>query len=1856
MQNSIQKKAPDYLARNRRHRIWRKIVSALACIVVFCTTYALILPAITVGKELHCGKTEHVHTEDCYVKVGTGNQTAPSDAPDGTAPSESSDPSLPLEGTDPSLPPESTDPSLAPTEPDTYGEDTVPGTEPVHTHTDACYTLERGELTCTQPTEVPHTHTESCYLETSVLICELPETDGHTHESNCYDASGALTCGNEESEGHHHSPECYETKLELTCTLSVEPHQHTDECYAQNQVLTCTLSTEPAETEPQGTMSTEPAETETQEADVLTCTIPEGYGAHTHGEGCFDENGKQICQLKESEGHHHSTICYGLWELACKLEEHTHDLSCYSDPTADVETADDWEKTFADVGLIGKWSADVVAIAESQIGYKESEDNFTVEPDGKTINGYTRYGDWYGIPYGDWCAMFISFCLRYANVPAEAFPREASCPRWVEALQELEFYAPADGEYCPGVGDVVFFDHDADTLADHVGLVRRLRGETGFTTIEGNCNHSVAVQSYAVDDPTILGYGPLSVLSEVSPLSYASYGRNESDGSIWWGETINIAQITDPTTIQENVPYVIAGQYRRNVMTKSVQNDTTLITAQPLSDDGYLFHQIWYFEVNGDGYRIYFTDEQGSRTYLRLVDNALSLVTDVASASTFVASVAPEDVAGTGRLAFLSGSSYLNTVGQDGANCRGWSGWHELDAGSTLQLLQVTIGERQTAKRLETAVSPNAVINLFDYWTGAAKDIPDGDDHWDGGINENHNFKFYKDVANTYTPECGSMNVLQPQAVLNTGIVQRTLSNGYPALSGEPTITGGSTESLSYLFDPTVNSPGKESHHNVTGLLRINEEGYYYFNSRETMAEYIPDERYIAVYDKPGVMPNGAGDASDLGQFFPMNNAPQCMTLGSTNPVMNHYLGLTITTRFIQRYGGHSDVAMKKPTQFSFAGDDDVWIFIDNVLVADLGGAHASVRVTIDFSTGTITTTHANWSGPLTSTTTLLEQYQAAGAEGKTQWTTTEHAGENDTTYTTTTFADNTTHTLKFYYLERGNYDSNLELEYNLTEIPKTAIYKVDQLGNHVQGATFAVYAADQDYNMLESKSGSTADLSGEAGYDSAGNIIDASGNILAHALYKGTTNDRGEMIFMDQDEMPYTLSELEDMFGLHFILRETEAPPGYRVVAQDTHLEIWHGENQTLLQCKNSKESGTRAAPTLQVTATDTLCLRGPNQSWTSVEYCKPDGTVNGTLFAVIFKYVGNIDENGNATDFGSDSSWVPVYGNDLLGYHLVDMTDKSFLAGALEAAQKGQDYGDVTFNLSSNSTMQLTMRNLPGDITTYYRLLSNEQKGQTRYTVSYYWTPSTLAETTLDTIHRVYTFGEITGDEASFSAFDRVFGADIQVPNLNNIALVQKVDEDDQLINGATFAIYPVEQQSDGSFHYKTGNDDYVALSDSAKFGADGTITDGDTTIAALDTVVTSSWSDGIHHGTAAFTNLPQGQYLIREVKAPTGYLLNPHDIMVLVTDDTIYANAGTETDGISVGRGPGYVLNSLEYLASVGHINSTLTWIYGQVKLYPTSGITDTADTARTTGRFTDVTNPSVTPGYLTESFSGKTSASEADAARSYLIYEYKENVTAFNYAPNTDRETIPAGLQNPTGTRRLFATTGWPYYEIYQDYEYGKQVKGSSAIYEDWSDIPVTHLFSRSTYIRVKDEQATQLQVKKVSAASHETMLFGAQFRLYRQDEGQAPEYYCRTGDEVSWNTNPASALVVSTNADGLSSQRFTRLTNGTYYLEEIVAPAGYVLPPGPVKLELNQTVMTLPDLTEASGNSIAGEPEEGTNLYLYTVTVPNNTGYVLPETGGSGVLPYTMGGLLAICLSVPLLLVQRKRKKQNVTPF
>ncbi len=155
---------------------------------------------------------------------------------------------------------------------------------------------------------------------------------------------------------------------------------------------------------------------------------------------------EDMCSL---EPHEHSEECYDEdGNLICGKEEHTHTAACFSDENADVETAEIWEQTLPEREGLAR-QEQVALIAESQLGYAESVNNFILGED-ETQHGYTRYGAWYGNPYGEWNTMFTYFCLYYAGVSAEEIPCIGNARTWQVKLSECGLIRPPDTEQILG--------------------------------------------------------------------------------------------------------------------------------------------------------------------------------------------------------------------------------------------------------------------------------------------------------------------------------------------------------------------------------------------------------------------------------------------------------------------------------------------------------------------------------------------------------------------------------------------------------------------------------------------------------------------------------------------------------------------------------------------------------------------------------------------------------------------------------------------------------------------------------------------------------------------------------------------------------------------------------------------------------------------------------------------------------------------------------------------------------------------------------------------------------------------------------------------------------------------------------------------------------------------------------------------------------------------------------------------------------------------------------------------------------------------------------------------------------------
>lgn len=789
---------------------------------------------------------------------------------------------------------------------------------------------------------------------------------------------------------------------------------------------------------------------------------------------------------------------------------------------------------------------------------------------------------------------------------------------------------------------------------------------------------------------------------------------------------------------------------------------------------------------------------------------------------------------------------------------------------------------------VKTVNPTGTTVNLFDYWVvdGAndkSVNINDNNGNNDTGINKNHQLKFNGGGGTGINKWTGRSNI---NGFGRLSFVKNTLVNGYPAINAGTYTSYGTKgdctdESLAYLFNNDKQN-GKAVYNDVKGLFQL-QNGYYVYDSygsHGNYAVYNTTTNSFDVYDKAGVYKGDASSETNLGQFFPFDSAskvfdeqgnslsPKQIIDGSTN--LNHHFGMSMTTEFVQPTNGKTTDG---DMIFEFSGDDDVWVYIDGVLVGDLGGIHEKATLDINFATGVVRVGHidgANGSPKYFPDTTIRAMYEAAGAD------TTNFSGN--------TFLGSTKHTLSFFYLERGAGASNMSLKFNLTTLPSSEVAKVDQNGEAVNGATFELYRSD-----------------GPVGDWNKGELV-----------AQGTTKNGGQLILQKSNGSVLSFDEEHNTNHCdYFVLKEVGLPAGYRSSLTSSTTAT---PGELHLQYKPAAASGTGGV----VVAPQTTVTTANNEQWTGSRmwlnggYLAAKETISlsketkdnkdkpissGTTFAVVLK---RTDETKKDTD---EKAWTAVTGNPLNGYKLCSAHG---IAGAVEAAKSADT---SVFDVNTKGDYVVTVRSLPGDIEKYAAML--EDKSQSEYTVAvYHTTASSLAEATKDNTSMV-----------QYQMTNRQFSTVIHLTNVQNRLFVQKVDDLGKPVNGATFELYEAKDvtgDSPSTYAIKSGAEPY----DTVK--ANGMTYPYDIEGAACFPL------DSTKHAP-----LIKGTYYLRESVSPDGHEINNTITKVIVDDSGVYVDAGKEGDGVLSMSGPGSLIASLAQFGSPDSIDNTLTHIKGRLQ---------------------------------------------------------------------------------------------------------------------------------------------------------------------------------------------------------------------------------------------------------------------------------------------------------------------------------
>ena len=278
--------------------------------------------------------------------------------------------------------------------------------------------------------------------------------------------------------------------------------------------------------------------------------------------------------------HHHTDACYEE-VLTCPLPEHHHTVACLSDTSADLETPEEWQAANAEAVMTGNWAEDLVSVAQTQLGYEQSEKNFEIDPaDGVTLRYYSRYGQSYGNPYGEWDVMFLSYCLKYAGIPQSAIPQEASVLALRSSMSDMEWLLDGEDGSAADVGDIVIYnkyvtrtvavDSSADGAADGLDDLFSMDAE-GENGIELEESGAAALDTApAVEDATTLDTPDLPDIPDtVDPDQPAANPVDSSDTAV--PSVVSSAAEPQTTTVTDAQPVETVG------IVSAVDDDTLTV-------------------------------------------------------------------------------------------------------------------------------------------------------------------------------------------------------------------------------------------------------------------------------------------------------------------------------------------------------------------------------------------------------------------------------------------------------------------------------------------------------------------------------------------------------------------------------------------------------------------------------------------------------------------------------------------------------------------------------------------------------------------------------------------------------------------------------------------------------------------------------------------------------------------------------------------------------------------------------------------------------------------------------------------------------------------------------------------------------------------------------------------------------------------------------------------------------------------------------------------------------------------------------------------------------------------------------
>jgi len=609
--------------------------------------------------------------------------------------------------------------------------------------------------------------------------------------------------------------------------------------------------------------------------------------------------GEAFCGKAE---HIHSEDC-----VNCTVEEHIHNASCYSNINADLETSDDWERIFADMVRGPTTKSNVVLVAQSQLGYAESELNFQVDASG-VRRGITRYGQWYGNPYGDWSAMFVSFCLEYAgatDLPMNAGP-ESMRLEWNAA----GLYKAA-AERSAETGNIVFLrKNTAAQGANAVGIITGV--EDGWiTAIEGDLDNTVAESQYDLDDPAVMGYGlvteadSITVLTEAAPMAV--------DYTVWLdGTDGGLPSLTG----SPNTAYTVQG------------GSVLKLPAEWTSPSKYSYKlQGWYDITNSRYYP--------AGAEMEVTGNAVLYADWVA---------ATYDI------------GEFNAYVTDTVSTNDFITTHMFDYNALFNILsseaRMTVSASGHSETWSTVNSGNV-----DYLGRETLNFVfiDGAPNYQGG-------------SLAYPNNCQPHNTYPGAGIVTSGIYNEERADAVfsPGDSLGKKYLGTADHLFQIMTDPDDAYYGYYYYDAQRNAASYNQSQgrFYVYEYLEAPSDSVGDTNSgFLPFNSPYANLNGNNTGTYTysglnGEYTGVNHFQYAAGYSNSDQALANYAyGMRTDIRFYlpddTGTNGNKDL-YGNDMHFHFSGDDDVWVLIDGELVLDIGGIHGVETGDINFVTGEV--------------------------------------------------------------------------------------------------------------------------------------------------------------------------------------------------------------------------------------------------------------------------------------------------------------------------------------------------------------------------------------------------------------------------------------------------------------------------------------------------------------------------------------------------------------------------------------------------------------------------------------------------------------------------------------------------------------------------------------------------------------------------------------------------------------------------------------------------------------------------------------------------------------------------------------